>query len=47
MERVNFNSNGLNVVGNLYFPKSFEESKQYPTIVVAHPVGGVKEQTAG
>jgi hypothetical protein len=29
------------------FPAGFEESKKYPGVVVAHPGGSVKEQTAG
>lgn len=29
------------------FPEGFDEKKQYPAVVVAHPGGGVKEQTAG
>ena len=34
-------------MGNLYVPEEFNESKQYPAIVICHPAGGVKEQTAG
>jgi fermentation-respiration switch protein FrsA (DUF1100 family) len=29
------------------FPSDFDEAKKYSTIVVTHPGGGVKEQTAG
>lgn len=29
------------------FPTDFEESRAYPAVVVSHPGGGVKEQTAG
>ena len=29
------------------FPEGFDKSKKYPAIVVSHPGGGVKEQTAG
>ncbi|MBE5664380.1 alpha/beta hydrolase [Staphylococcus sp. SS60] len=47
MEKVNFKSNNLNVVANMYFPENFDENNQYPAIVVNHPAGGVKEQTAG
>ncbi|HDE4349009.1 TPA: alpha/beta hydrolase [Staphylococcus aureus] len=47
MKKVNFKSNNLNVVANMYFPENFDENNQYPTIVVNHPAGGVKEQTAG
>jgi hypothetical protein len=43
------NKNGQNVTVSaiLNFPPGFEESKKYPAIVVTHPGGGVKEQTAG
>ncbi|HDR3201978.1 TPA: alpha/beta hydrolase [Staphylococcus aureus] len=47
MKKVNFKSNNLNVVANMYFPENFDENYQYPAIVVNHPAGGVKEQTAG
>ncbi|HCV2039888.1 TPA: alpha/beta hydrolase [Staphylococcus aureus] len=47
MKKVNFKSNNLNVVANKYFPENFDENNQYPAIVVNHPAGGVKEQTAG
>lgn len=29
------------------FPEGFDDSKSYPAIIVSHPGGGVKEQTAG
>ncbi|RBN42025.1 hypothetical protein DMN50_07085, partial [Priestia megaterium] len=44
---VTFKNNILNMVGNLYLPEGFDESKKYSGIVVVHPGGGVKEQTAG
>ncbi|WPF96979.1 alpha/beta hydrolase [Staphylococcus aureus] len=47
MKKVNFKSNNLNVVANMYFPENFDENYQYPAIIVNHPAGGVKEQTAG
>lgn len=47
MKKVNFKSNNLNVVANMYFPENLDENNQYPAIVVNHPAGGVKEQTAG
>lgn len=47
MKKVNFKSNNLNVVANMYFPENFDENNQYPAIFVNHPAGGVKEQTAG
>ena len=43
------NKNGQNITvsAGINFPPEFEESKKYPAIVVTHPGGGVKEQTAG
>ena len=38
---------GIEVAANVYTPANFDPSKKYPTIVVAHPNGGVKEQVAG
>ncbi|RAM48811.1 MAG: hypothetical protein C6Y22_25655 [Hapalosiphonaceae cyanobacterium JJU2] len=44
-----FNSNNPNITMSalINFPEGFDESKKYPAIVVTHPGGGVKEQTAG
>lgn len=50
MKKVSFlNKNGQNITMSavLNLPQGFDESKKYPTVVVAHPGGGVKEQTAG
>jgi fermentation-respiration switch protein FrsA (DUF1100 family) len=50
MKKISFkNSNGGNIMmaAVIHFPDSFNESKNHPTIVVAHPDGGVKEQAAG
>lgn len=42
---VTFPSNGLRLAGDLYTPDRM--SGQLPAVVVGHPWGGVKEQTAG
>ena len=50
MEKVNItnlNGNGTTIAANVYFPASFNKDQQYAAIVVSHPGGGVKEQTAG
>ncbi len=39
--------NGLKISANVYTPANFDENNKYPTVVVAHPNGGVKEQVAG
>lgn len=44
---VIYNLNGNQISANLYTPVGFDPEKKYPAIVVSHPNGGVKEQTAG
>lgn len=47
MKKVNFNSEGAKLVGNLYYPQNFDASKTYPAIVVSGSWTTVKEQMAG
>ncbi len=48
VEKVKFkNRISIEIVGDLYLPKNMEKNKKYPAIVVGHPFGGNKEQTAG
>jgi len=49
MERVSYPNKNLGTViaANLFKPANFDANKKYPAIVVTHPFGGVKEQTAG
>lgn len=44
---VKYKVQGVDVVANVYTPANFDPKKQYAAVVVAHPNGGVKEQTAG
>lgn len=44
---VSYKLNGLDIAANVYTPAHYDASKRYPTVVVAHPNGGVKEQVAG
>ncbi len=46
-QKVTFNNGGVQMAGNLYLPAGYDRSKKYPAVVVAHPWGGVKEQTSG
>ncbi len=47
MQSVNFPHGHIQLAGSLYLPENFNENNRYPAIVVVHPAGGVKEQTAG
>ena len=44
---VTYQLNGINISANVYTPANYDVSKKYPAVVVAHPNGGIKEQTAG
>lgn len=44
---VSYKLNGLDIAANVYTPANYDPKKTYPTVVVAHPNGGVKEQVAG
>ena len=44
---VTYKQNGTDIAANVYLPANFDENKNYPAVVVAHPNGGVKEQVAG
>lgn len=43
----NGNGQGIILSAIINFPEGFDQTKKYPAIVVSHPGGGVKEQTAG
>ncbi len=47
MKSIQFKNGTLKMAGNLYFPEAFDAGRKYAAIVVVHPGGGVKEQTAG
>lgn len=44
---VNYSLNGIAIAANVYTPANYDANKKYPTLVIAHPNGGVKEQVAG
>ena len=44
---VTYKIKEITIVANVYTPANFDTSKKYPTVVIAHPNGGVKEQVAG
>lgn len=49
IEHVTFRNSDMywDIAADLHFPPSFDESKTYPAIVAAHPIGSCKEQTSG
>src|SRR5215217_524324 len=47
VNNVEFKKNDITLAGNVYYPKGFNRNQKYAAIVVVHPGGGVKEQTAG
>jgi uncharacterized protein len=47
VQRVSFkNQYGMRVAGNLFTPKSLDRKTKSPALVVGHPMGAVKEQSA-
>ncbi|BEA68395.1 hypothetical protein VEE34_22760 [Escherichia coli] len=44
---TNSNNPTISLSAVIYFPPKFDETRQYQAIVLSHPGGGVKEQTAG
>ena len=44
---VTYKLNGIDIAANVYTPAGYDPAKKYPAVVVAHPNGGIKEQTAG
>lgn len=47
MKKVTFRSEGLSLVGNLYYPSDFQPNHTYPAIIVSGSWTTVKEQMAG
>ncbi len=43
-KKVTYKKYNLNIAGLMFYPSNFDENKKYPSIVVTHPGGGVKEQ---
>jgi len=44
---VTYTLGGLDICANVYTPATYDPAKKHPAIAIAHPNGGVKEQTAG
>ena len=47
VQKVTFkNQYKMNIASNLYLPKDMDKSKKHTAIIVGHPMGAVKEQSA-
>lgn len=47
VEKVAFNNQyGMQVVGNLFTPQGLDRHAKHAAIIVGHPMGAVKEQSA-
>ena len=47
MQKVSFKTHyQTRVVGNLFIPSNLDRSRKHPAIIVGHPMGAVKEQSA-
>ena len=47
VQKVTFkNQYKMNIAGNVYLPKDMDKSKKHAAIIVGHPMGAVKEQSA-
>ena len=47
LQKVTFKTQyQMNVAGNLFTPKTLDRTSRHPAIVVGHPMGAVKEQSA-
>jgi len=47
LKKIGFkNLYDMKVAGNLYMPKNMDKKQQHPAIIVGHPMGAVKEQSA-
>ena len=47
VEKVTFrNQYQMKVAGNLFVPRGIDKSAKHPAIIVGHPMGAVKEQSA-
>jgi uncharacterized protein len=44
---IKYKLNGIDIAANVYTPAGYDPSKKYAAVAVAHPNGGIKEQTSG
>lgn len=49
-EKISFkngNGQGITLAAIINFPEGFDKNQKYASVIISHPGGGVKEQTAG
>ncbi|KGO42530.1 hypothetical protein PEXP_024010 [Penicillium expansum] len=44
VQKVEFLSKGIKIVGDLFLPPGYSPNTKYPAVIIAHPMTGVKEQ---
>ena len=42
MKSVSVKNTDWDIAADLYFPPNFDETKKYPAIISAHPIGSCK-----
>lgn len=47
IKKISFMNHDIKLAGIINFPSDFDGEKRYPALVITHPDGSVKEQTAG
>ncbi|MGV9292649.1 alpha/beta hydrolase [Amycolatopsis sp. NPDC003676] len=47
IEQVSVKALCWDIAADVYFPPEFDETKKYPVVITAHPIGSCKEQTSG
>ncbi len=47
VENVSIPNIAWKTAADIHFPPNFDDSKKYPAVVSAHPIGSCKEQTSG
>jgi len=47
MKTVEIKTRYWDIAADIHFPPGFDESRKYPAIISAHPIGSCKEQTSG
>lgn len=44
VQKVDFLSKGIKVIGDLFLPSGYSPNAKYPAVIIGHPMTGVKEQ---